>query len=190
MILLKLEFLLLRKRTTLTSSIDLSAGPKDPNPLLAEHSAEITGDTLTCPSLRSPEMGLVFSEIAAPAIPTGASKSRRNQNPNQRAPKSHQQKPVPRLFRLLCRFLSLQRFRAYSPPTGDRRRDPLTEKPDHAPHRITARSLCNFLLGLLLPTSHRISPPGTHVRKPKPSAPATGSASTPSPVNKTHQRRL
>ncbi|KAL7002392.1 hypothetical protein U1Q18_003546 [Sarracenia purpurea var. burkii] len=135
-------------------------------------------------------MGLVFSEIAAPATPAGASKSRRNQNPNQRAPKSHKRKLVPRLFHLLRRFLPSQRCSAYSPPTRDRRRDPLTEKPDHAPHRITARSLCNFLLGLLLPTSHRISPPGTPVRKPKPSAPATRSASTPSPVNKTHQRRL
>ncbi|KAL6962510.1 hypothetical protein U1Q18_037469, partial [Sarracenia purpurea var. burkii] len=85
---------------------------KDPNPLLAEHSAritrklpkvllpyaEITGDALTCPSPRSPDMGLVFSEIAAPATPAGACKSRRNQNPNQRAPKSHKRKPVPRLF--------------------------------------------------------------------------------------------
>ncbi|KAL6985819.1 hypothetical protein U1Q18_019191, partial [Sarracenia purpurea var. burkii] len=162
--------------------------PKDPNPLLAEHSAGITRDTPTCP--RSLEMGLVFSEIVAPATPAGASKSRRNQNLNQRAPKSHKRKPVPRLFRLLRRFLPSQRCRAYSPPTGDRCRDPLTEKPDHTPHRITARSLCNFLLGLLLPTSHRISPPGTLVRKPKPSAPTTESASTPSPVNKTHKRWL
>ncbi|KAL6981259.1 hypothetical protein U1Q18_022890 [Sarracenia purpurea var. burkii] len=129
-------------------------------------------------------MGLVFFKIVAPATPVGASKSRRNQNPNQRAPKSHKRKPVPRLFRLLRRFLPSQRCRAYSPPTGDRHRDPLTEKPDHAPHRITARSLCNFFLGLLLPTSHRISPLGTPVRKPKPSAPATGSASTPSLVPK------
>ncbi|KAL6996336.1 hypothetical protein U1Q18_006469 [Sarracenia purpurea var. burkii] len=30
-------------------------------------------------------MGVVFSEIAAPATPAGASKSRRNQNPNQKS---------------------------------------------------------------------------------------------------------